>query len=269
MGENSSIEWTDHTLNPWVGCQKVSPGCQFCYAERDMTRKPRWENTWGPPQTSTRLKTSEANWKKPLTWDRKAEEEGRRYKVFCASLADVFERNDLLLDWRHELWRLMQSTPHLDWLLLTKRPENVLDMVPYMWFKEGWHGYTGWPANVWLGVSVETPEYFNRIVELSGIPAVVKFVSYEPALGLVDFAPALAVGWVDWLISGGESGYNPRPAETDWFRQARDDCQRFGVPFFHKQNGGSRKIGGVWGGRELDGRTWDEFPQVTVRQLQF
>ena len=128
MGKNSKIEWTDHTFNPWVGCQKVSAGCANCYAERFMTRKPRWVNAWGLPETSERLRTK--TWGNPARWNWQAAVEGKRFKVFCGSLCDIFEDNFQVAEWRLELWDLIEATPNLDWLLLTKRPGNIMDFVP-------------------------------------------------------------------------------------------------------------------------------------------
>ncbi len=246
----TKIEWANFTFNPWVGCQKTSSGCANCYAERDFTRKPRWANCWGPPGSSERLKTADANWRKPRAWDRKALELGVRFKVFCASLADVFEDNPAVFDWRFELFQLIRETPNLDWLLLTKRPENIKGFLPFDW-------WSGW-SNVWLGVTVENQETAWRLDMLTEIPAIVRFVSCEPVLESIDIIQQLAL--FDWVISGGESGPNCRPADLDWFRQLRNDCQKWGVPFFHKQHGGNRKIDGAWGGRELDGEIWGEFP---------
>lgn len=234
MGENSKIQWTDNTWNPFIGCLKISPGCQKCYMYRDQTRY------GNDPKEVRRSKTK---FDEPLKWKEPA-------KVFTCSWSDFFiEHAD---EWRPEAWDIIRATPHLTYQILTKRVGNIATRLPADWGN-------GWP-NVWLGVSVESPRYHYRVIELSDIPARVRFVSYEPALALVDFAPALSSGWIDWLVSGGESGHDPRPANVDWFRQARDDCRKFNVPFFHKQHGGCRMIDGAWGGRLLDGRTWDEFP---------
>jgi len=183
MGE-TTIEWTDYTFNPWIGCTRVSQGCVNCYAESFARRYGKAE--WGP--TAQRVRTSNNNWRKPLLWNAKAEKESRRYKVFCASLADVFEDNDQLREWRTDLWRLIDSTPHLDWLLLTKRPEHISDMAPVLWFDPGC-----WPANLWIGTSVESQEMADkRIPELLTIPARVRFLSCEPLLGPVDLTPWLS-----------------------------------------------------------------------------
>lgn len=239
MGMNSKIEWTNDTWNPWQGCHKVSPGCKFCYMYRDKER-------YGQ-DPATVIRSAPATFNAPL-----AKLKGPL--VFTCSWSDFFIKE--ADPWRDEAWDIIRRTPHLTYQILTKRPENIKDRLPADWG-------LGWP-NVWLGASVESPQYHWRIVELSDIYAAVKFVSYEPALAEVDFSPALVERWVDWIISGGESGYNPRPANLDWFRQTRDDCQKWGAAYFHKQHGGSTRIDGVWGGRVLDGRTWDEMPAVKV-----
>lgn len=242
MGLNTSIEWTDSTWNPHYGCLKVSPGCKQCYMYRDMERYGR------NPKVVTRAKPATFN--APLKWT-------EPQRVFTCSWSDFFiEQAD---DWRDEAWDIIRRTPHLTYQILTKRPEDIKDRLPDDW------GDWGYP-NVWLGVSIESPKYLWRLEALEDIRSIVRFISYEPALEYVDFSAYSPI--VDWIISGGESGYQPRPANLDWFRQTRDDCQKYSVKFFHKQHGGSRKIDGVWGGRILDGRTWDEFPQTqTAGQL--
>lgn len=245
MGMNSSIEWTDHTFNPWSGCIRVSPGCEHCYAE---TLSKRWgKDIWGPG--SKRQRTSDANWRKPLQWNKQAEKEGRRYKVFCASMADVFEDNEQIVEWRDELFDLIDQTPSLDWLLLTKRPENVLAMLPSHWHgpsPKGTRGVVGdgIPNNVWLGASVENQEYADkRIPELLKIPAAVRFLSVEPLLGSVNLMKYLLSGahkWrqdINWVIVGGESGPGARPLHPGWVRKIRDDCTAAGVAYFFKQWG--------------------------------
>lgn len=238
MGKNSLIEWTDHTWNPWQGCKKVSPGCKNCYMYRDKRR-------YGQ-QPKMIVRSSRATFNKPLKWTDPA-------LVFTCSWSDFFiEEAD---GWRDDAWDIIRRTPHLTYQILTKRPELIKDRLPDDWGN-------GWP-NVWLGISIETEDYLWRLVSLEDIPTVVRFVSYEPALGPVNFYPYSPI--IDWIISGGESGPNYRPANPDWFRQVRDDCQKYGMAYFHKQNGGNRKIDGVWGGRLLDGRTWDEMPDGYTR----
>lgn len=285
MAENSKIEWTDHTFNPWSGCQRVSPGCQHCYAETMAKRNPQTLGVWGP--TGTRVRTSAANWRKPLLWNKQAQAGGRRFRVFCASMADVFERRDELIPWRAELMVLIQSTPNLDWLLLTKRPENILDMVPWTWHMNRPNMITNdlvsgggaWPSNVWIGTSVENQEQAQkRIPELLKVPAAVRFLSCEPLLGPVNlelipdalYDAGMPFEWnklngdergIKWVIAGAESGHGARPMSIDWVRGLRNQCQGAGVPFFFKQmlvNG--KKVGLP----ELDGQQWVQMPEVTA-----
>jgi len=283
MAENSAIEWTDHTFNPWTGCTRVAAGCEHCYAE---TRSKRFTHSgqWGP--SGTRVKTSAENWRDPVRWNRKAELEGVRRRVFCASLADVFEdwpgpivgakgeqyftdgrgrftplnppdsmrpltMNDLRLD----LFRLIDATPWLDWLLLTKRPENIFRMWPEN--VAAWEQFTGkrpieentsrlFRPNVWLLTSIaEQRDADRNVPELLKCRDLVPVLglSAEPLLGKVrlDFH---SPGWlgshacgIDWVIAGGESGHGARPMHPDWARGLRDQCQAAGVPFFFKQWG--------------------------------
>ena len=226
--ENSRIEWTDHTFNPWIGCQHVSPGCKHCYAETLMDHR-YGKVEWGPH--GERKRTSEANWKKPVKWNAEARafkrEHGRRPRVFCASLADVFD-NQVDPAWREDLFALIRKCKRLDWLILTKRPQNIVKMLPSDWGR-------GYP-NVWLGMTAENQVYFDqRWGILQNIPAWIKFVSYEPALGplrLPKTGPLPA-----WLISGGESGGGARPLDPQWISDVIDDCHRRGVAPFHKQWG--------------------------------
>jgi protein gp37 len=251
MAENSKIEWTDHTFNPWTGCTKVSPGCDGCYAEAWAKRSGTVQ--WG----GERRRTTAANWRQPLKWNAQAEQEGRRFRVFCASLADVFD-NEVPTEWRDELWRLIEATPHLDWLLLTKRISNVQHMVWPRWMQ------AGFPAHVRIGATmVNQPEVDRDARRLLALPARGHFVSYEPALGPIDLTPWLGpycdngsrphpdgggttcarcggaggCAGLSWVIAGGESGPKARPAHPDWFRSLRDQCAAAGVPFLFKQWG--------------------------------
>jgi protein gp37 len=228
MAENSNIEWTDHTFNPWIGCTKVSPGCDHCYAETwDARGLQQRETRWGPHAVRTR--TSADNWRKPLAWNKAAKAAGKRALVFCASLADVFDNHpSIKLEWRDDLWKLIEATPHLDWLLLTKRPQNVPRFVP------GWMEAHSWPLNVWLGTTAENQaEADRRTAHLARIPAQVRFLSCEPLLGRI--TPNL--DGIHWVIVGGESGPGARPMHPDWARFLRDQCQAADVAFFFKQWG--------------------------------
>lgn len=228
MAENSKIEWTDHTFNPWIGCQNVSPGCDHCYAE-SLTKRYGWTE-WGPH--GIRKRTSEANWRKPLAWAKEARGTDHRPRVFCASLADVFD-NRAPGTAREELFGLIRATPELDWLLLTKRPQNIRKMLPADWSD-------GYP-NVWLGTTCEDQERYNlRWPILRDIPARVRFISYEPAIGPLDIKAVLDVP--DWLICGGESGPGARYMEPAWAERVRDDCTYLGVSFFMKQMTGKKPI---------------------------
>lgn len=291
----SSIEWTDYTFNPWIGCTKVAPGCANCYAERDFDKR-RGHAKWGP--SGTRVLTSDANWRKPLAWNRKAEAEGVRLKVFCASLADVFEdwfgamldhkgdrlcgpppkrRPFTMSDARDRLWRLIDATPHLDWLLLTKRPENIRRMWPAtgtLLGRPDGRYRSAEPRNihphrknVWLLTSVATQADAEanvpELLKCRGLAPVLG-LSCEPLLEAVNlrhacesdygFSDFLGGGYcstprrgdgkfnreggsLDWVIAGGESGPGARVAHPDWFRSLRDQCAAAGVPFHFKQWG--------------------------------
>lgn len=268
MAQDSKIEWTDHTFNPWVGCTKVSPGCDNCYAESWSKRSGMVQ--WG---NHPRKRTSDTYWKQPVKWNRMAESSGIRHKVFCASLADVFD-NQADPQWRVDLFRLIGITPHLDWLLLTKRPQNIVGMLPSDFV------LAGEPVrNVWLGTTVENQEEADRrIPQLLAAPATVKFLCCEPLLGPIKFASVPGFNRVSlslrnwWVIGGGESGPHARPPMIEWARSLRDQCSIAGVPFFWKQWGeytpddpaanrtSMRRMGKKYAGAELDGREWREFP---------
>lgn len=231
MAENSKIEWTDHTFNPWVGCTKVSPGCDHCYAESWAKRAGR--------DFSAATRTTPANWKKPIQWnDAAAVKAGKRARVFCASLADVFD-NAAPNEWRADLFKLIAATPHLDWLLLTKRIGNVIRMLPSDWGD-------GYP-NVWLGATVVTQAEVDRDVpKLIMTPARLRFLSCEPLLEEITFSgrwvPHENAAYhenflerIDWVIVGGESGSHARPMAQQWAELIRYQCKALGVAFFMKQ----------------------------------
>lgn len=230
VAEKTKIEWCDATFNPWVGCQKVSPGCDHCYAEGWAKRS--GQVSWGPH--GERKRTSEANWKKPRQWAKAARQSGIRPRVFCSSLADVFD-NQVPLSWRSDLFNLIAETPELDWLLLTKRPENTFKMLPL-----GWATGAEW-SNVWLGTTCEDQaRYDRRWPILRSIPAKVHFISYEPAIGPLRLHNG--AGQPDWLICGGESGHGARYMEPSWAADIKADCERAGVYFFMKQMTGKKPI---------------------------
>lgn len=254
----TNISWCDYTFNPWIGCEAVSEGCAHCYARRDFGRKPQWADCWGHPATTVRRRTSAANWRKPLTWNQQAAAAGTRYRVFCASLADVFEDAPGLDAARSDLWALIDQTPHLDWLLLAKRVREAARLAP-----------TSWPRNAWFGFTAENQARLNERAPLAldlkrafRIPVV--FVSLEPLLGPVDLTAVQTdrlkwdvlqgyqyairgagsqANWqagtahLDWVIAGGESGPGARPLHPEWMRAVRDQCVAAHVPFHFKQWG--------------------------------
>lgn len=236
--KDSKIAWTHHTFNPWIGCQRVSPGCEHCYAEAQDERWRPGKTRWGPKAERTR--TSPSYWKQPIAWNRAAENAGDRHRVFCASLADVFEDRPELAPWRRELFDVIDRTPSLDWLLLTKRPENIDRLWP-----DGLPppSVRGWP-NVWLGTTVEDQRRAEeRIPELIKVPAAVRFLSCEPLLGPLDLDQWMdedRLGFVnseiDWVIIGGESGHYAREFRVEWARDLIWQCRNGGrsvepVPF--------------------------------------
>ncbi len=305
MGANTKIQWCDYTFNCWRGCQKVSQGCANCYADTQAKRNPGVLGIWGPE--GSRVVASESMWKEPLKWNRDQEalqqyhaanldRDPPRPRVFCASMADVFEdwtgpmhdarggtwstasaghwwnyryettdddwgvRDLTMDDVRRRLFRLIEQTPNLDWLLLTKRPENILKMAPKTWRER-------FPDNVWIGTSVEDQETATaRIPHLLKVPARVRFLSMEPLLGPVDvtfvgcprcgqskqpYLPNYVIcrgcGYeikypdelqrVQWVIVGGESGPKARTFEVDWCRSIIQQCKAAEVPVFVKQMG--------------------------------
>lgn len=235
MGENTKIEWTDHTFNPVIGCK-------HCYAEALMDKR-YGRAQWGP--NTRRVRTSSSNWKKPLQWNANAKATGRRAKVFCASLSDVFEDHPDWVEPRRDLLQLIERTPYLDWLLLTKRPENIERLIVKATGRYDWAWLANYP-NVWIGTSVENQDAADkRIPELLRVPAKVRFLSCEPLLSdvmLRRWVPPSQEGWapspIHWVICGGESGKSARPMQLEWARDLRDQCQAAGIAFFMKQLGG-------------------------------
>ena len=255
MGENTKIAWCDFTFNPWIGCTKVSDGCTNCYAEAQNSFR-KWNGgVWG--KGTPRKRTSVANWRKPVQWNAVAAEAGasmlRRPRVFCSSLADVFD-SEVDPAWRADLFALIKATPRLDWQLLTKRPHNIANMLPADW-GDGW-------SNVWLGTTVEDQKAADlRVPVLLEIPARIRFLSCEPLIGPVvlrgayegcgDCDPCIAgqrcsMGahlkalhpeGIHWVICGGESGSKARPMELEWARALKAQCEAGGAAFFFKQTG--------------------------------
>ncbi|WP_438332894.1 phage Gp37/Gp68 family protein [Burkholderia pseudomallei] len=254
MSENSKIEWTDHTFNAWIGCTKISPGCDHCYAERERAST-ALRVVWGAG--NPRHRTAASTWNNPKRWNARHGEffakHDRRQRVFCASLSDVFD-NAVPPAWRMDLFRLIGDTPNLDWLLLTKRIGNVPTMLREI-------GVDRLPDNVWLGATIVNQEEADRdIPKLLAVPARVRFLSMEPLLGPVDISRHLdycekldkhgisrrAGGQhikcdkhcgISWVIAGGESGPGARPMHPEWARDLRDQCAAAGVAFHFKQHG--------------------------------
>ncbi|MFK4794910.1 phage Gp37/Gp68 family protein [Sphingobium sp. ZW T5_29] len=280
MAENTKIEWTDHTFNPWIGCTKVGPGCDNCYAA-DLS-KARLGVPWGAGEP--RRHTAASTWKQPRAWNNRAAKLGIRYRVFCASLADVFD-NEVPAEWRAELFQLIRETPHLDWLLVTKRIGNAEKMA---------RAAGCFPSNVWLGATIvnqaEAERDIPKLLAVQG-PRF-RFLSMEPLLGPVDLTmlslsgdaemdalrpltwasqveewrdtsdtwqadfedwfghhpdnvSGLIHGALDWVIVGGESGPHARPMHPDWARSLRKQCEEAGVPFLFKQWGEWFPYGGI------------------------
>jgi protein gp37 len=271
MAKNSKIEWTNHTFNPWWGCVKVSPACKHCYAEAWSKRV--GQNVWGPK--SDRRFFGDKHWSEPLKWNVEAAIGGERRRVFCASMADIFEDRAGLDEWRVRLWGLIEATPNLDWLLLTKRPERIAEAVPWA---------TEWPSNVWIGTTVEDQEWAEeRLHYLASLPAAVRFISAEPPLGPLDLRPWLG-STLDWVIAGGESGPKARPSSPAWFRDVMNQCMEADVAFHFKQWGDwgpgqginlakaraehaadgtlMLRLGKKIAGRVLDGEVWDGLPNA-------
>jgi protein gp37 len=233
MAENSAISWTTHTWNPVIGCSKVSPACDGCYAEAMMDKR-YGRAQWGGPGrgAGTRVRTSKSTWDAPLKWQRQAEKDGTRPFVFCASLADVFD-NQWEDDWRADAFAVMRKTPNLVYLLLTKRPQLIVRLSD---------AAGGLPSNAAIGTTVEDqtradinlPALQVAKIELNPL---FTFGSFEPLLGPVTIPPAFMP---DWVIAGGETDqgdHKARPTHPDWFRSLRDQAMAAGKPFHLKQNG--------------------------------
>jgi protein gp37 len=221
MGELTGIEWADHTFPQWFGCERVSPACDFCYAE-DWTVRRFHKAGWG---NSPRVRSAKSTLEKPRAWDRKAAKDGVRRRVFCSQLSDIFD-NRAPEAWRRDLWALIAQCRQLDWMILTKRPQNIRKMLPERW---------PWP-HVWLGVTGENQqEWDRRVTLLREISAVGRFVSVEPMLEPIE----VDLAGIGWIICGGETDPmkrgRARSMDPGWARRLRDDCAAAGVAFFMKQ----------------------------------
>jgi protein gp37 len=233
MGDKSGIQWTDSTWNFLTGCSHISPGCDHCYAEAlskrlQATGTERYRNgfqlTFHPEVVAL-----------PLSWRRPR-------RIFVNSMSDLFHE-DVPIDWIRQGFDVMAATPQHTYQILTKRADRVRRLASQL----------EWPPNIWMGVSVENQVFAFRAQRLAEVPAVVRFLSVEPLLGPV----TLDLTGIHWVIVGGESGPGARPMHPDWARSVRDQCAAAGVAFFFKQWGGRTPKAG---GRELDGRLWDEMP---------
>lgn len=239
MAQSSSIEWTNSTWNPVTGCDKVSPGCKFCYAERMARRLKAMGNA--SYATGFELAIHENVLPLPLMWQ-------KPQTIFVNSMSDLFHK-DVPLDFIQKVFFVMQEASWHQFQILTKRTDRLAEV---------WRDLP-WPENVWMGVSVENQDYVHRVNYLREVPAAVRFLSVEPLIGRIT---KLSLAGIDWVIAGGESGPGCRPMEADWAREIRDHCLEQKVPFFFKQWGGVQK---KRFGRELDRRTWDEMPTPVAR----
>lgn len=263
MAENSAISWTRHTWNPVIGCTKVSPACDGCYAEALMDKR-YGRVQWGPH--GERIRTGAKTWNDPFRWQRQAERDGDRPFVFCASLADVFDKQ-WPAEWRSDAFDVMRRTPNLVYLLLTKRPQNIVRLAD---------AAGGLPANAAIGTSVEDQKRADinlPALEVAKIELrpLFTFGSFEPLLGPVVIPPAFMP---DWVIAGGETDqleHKARKPHPDWFRGLRAQCARAGVPFHFKQWGNWAPLPGTdvmyratvkIAGRLLDGVEHNAFPIV-------
>jgi len=251
----TKVEWADLSFNPWWGCEKVSPGCAHCYADTLSKRYANGVQLWGDGHEFRFF--GDKHWAEPLKWARLLPAKlGRRPRVFCASMADVFEERDELVEPRARLFDLIRLTPQLDWLILTKRPEAARDELARLYDYLEYDilepsDPLGYLPNVWMGVSIENSRFTCRADVLREIPAAVRFISAEPLLGSlfpkIESRPrpavhpgspstaslepgaampraALDLTAIDWVIAGGESGRHARPSHPDWFRELRDAC---------------------------------------------
>lgn len=234
---NTGIEWTDRTWNPTTGCTKVSPGCTHCYAEVITKRfSNNFPNGFTLTQYPERLATPK-QWRKPS-------------RIFVNSMSDLFHE-DVKLSFLQQVFDVIRETPWHIYQILTKRQQRLQELAPQL----------DWPANLWMGVSVENQNYTHRIDDLRACPAKVRFLSCEPLLGDLQ----LDLTDIDWVIVGGESGTKYRPINADWVRNIRSQCQEANVAFFFKQWGGRTPKAG---GRILDGEVWDEMPEAFTQHLQ-
>jgi protein gp37 len=241
MADNSAIEWTEATWNPVTGCTQVSPGCAHCYAK---TFAERWRGIPGHPyEQGFDLRIWPERLEQPLRWTRPR-------MIFVNSMSDLFHE-DIPLSYIEQVFDVMGQAGHHTFQVLTKRDARLAEIAPAL----------TWHPNVWIGVSIENRRFVHRADRLREVDAAVRFISAEPLLGPLD---NLDLAGIDWLIAGGESGPRHRRVSGDWLRDLRDRCAEQNVAYFFKQWGGHHP---KTGGRELDGKTWDELPAARSLQL--
>jgi protein gp37 len=234
MADGSAIEWTEATWNPVTGCSKVSPGCAHCYAE---TFAERWRGVLGHPyEQGFDLKLWPERLEQPLRWKRPR-------VIFVNSMSDLFHE-DIPDDYIGAVFDVMARADQHVFQILTKRHERLVELATAL----------QWPGNVWMGVTIENRRFVHRADYLRQVPAAVRFISAEPLLGPLE---GLELDQIDWLIVGGESGPKHRRVDEAWITELRDRCLEEEVAFFFKQWGGVRA---KTGGRQLEGRTWDQMP---------
>ena len=290
----TKIEWAHETFNPWWGCVEISPACDACYAR---TWAERWgHQVWG--KDAPRRFFGDKHWAEPLRWQRRASRTGETIRVFCGSQCDIFEYRPDLLPHRLRLFQLIEQTPDLTWMLLTKRPQKMRVLAPDRWRER-------WPKNVWAMTTVESQKFTWRIDALARVPAVVRGISAEPLLGPLDLkhwlwpecsrcldsldgickqcaahGRCVEESKISWIIGGGESGFKARPMHPNWARSLRDQCASAEIPFLFKQWGewgldksrdiDSRRLmhrlGKKKSGRLLDGREHNEFPKTKSQE---
>jgi protein gp37 len=261
MGTSTKIAWCSHTANFWLGCQRWSPGCEHCFAET-LTKNRMGLHVWGPPST-TRRQPVKSVWANVRRWNREAVRSpaapgSGEHTVFVGSLMDWAEDHPDAAAIRPEMWKLIKQSPHLRFQMLTKRADRIAALLPTDWGPHGYH-------NVWLGTSVENQQYADeRIPLLMNVPAVVHFVSYEPALGPIDMRRWLTPhDRTIWTICGAESGPGYRPMDLQWARDVRDQCAAADTPFFYKQGNHRFTERNI----ELDGQIVREYPTPRLTRL--
>lgn len=246
MATATSIEWTEITWNPVRGCSRISPGCERCYAERIAHR---FSGPGQPYEGLTRASRTGPRWTSRLCLVEDAVEAPLRWRrprlVFVNSMSDLFHEQ-VPTSFIERVFDTMERAHWHTFQILTKRADRLAELAPAL----------PWPANVWMGVSVESERCLDRVERLRSVPAAVRFLSLEPLLGPL---PSLDLAQIQWVIVGGESGPRARPMAAEWVREIRGTCERAGVPFFLKQLGGTNK---KRAGRELDGRTYDAMPAI-------